>query len=211
MSSSRTSARCVGQPANIRINAYPGEVFSGRIAYVYPTLNAATRTVPVRIELANPKGRLKPAMFADVDIPVASATQVVTVPNSAVIDSGSKQVVIVQLGEGRFDPRPVKLGQRGSDFVQVLEGVKEGEPVVVSANFLIDAESNLKAALSGMQKAEGAPAAKPAAVGHRAVGVLNAVDPTDGTVTISHEPIASLKWPAMKMDFVLANPSLVRI
>ena len=200
----------VGQPANIRINAYPGEVFSGRIAYVYPTLNAATRTVPVRIELANPKGRLKPAMFADVDIPVAGATQVVTVPNSAVIDSGSKQVVIVQLGEGRFDPRPVKLGQRGSDFVQVLDGVKEGDPVVVSANFLIDAESNLKAALSGMQKADGAPAAKPAAVGHQAVGVLNAVDPTDGTVTISHEPIASLKWPAMKMDFVLANPSLVK-
>ena len=198
----------VGQKARIRINAYPGEVFEGRIAYVYPTLKAETRTVPVRIELANPKGRLKPAMFADVDIPVAGAKPVLAVPNSAVIDSGSRQVVIVQLGEGRFEPRPVKLGARGGDFVQVLDGVREEEIVVSSANFLIDAESNLKAALGGMQKAD-ASAVKPAAVGHKAAGVLNAVDAAAGTVTISHEPVASLNWPAMKMDFVLANPSLV--
>ena len=194
----------VGQKAKIRINAYPGEVFEGRIAYVYPTLKAETRTVPVRIELANPKGRLKPAMFAEVDIPVAGATPAVTVPNLAVIDSGSRQVVIVQLSEGRFAPRPVKLGQRGGDFVQVLEGVKEGELVVTAANFLIDAESNLKAALGGMQKAE---AAKSATVGHTAEGTLNAIDGT--SVTISHGPVPSLNWPSMKMDFVLANPALV--
>jgi Cu(I)/Ag(I) efflux system membrane fusion protein len=203
------AAVVVGQKARIRINAYPGEVFEGRIAYVYPTLKAETRTVPVRIELANPKGRLKPAMFAEVEIPVAGAVAVVTVPNSAVIDSGKRQVVIVQLGEGRFEPRPVKLGARGGEFVQVLDGVKEGEMVVSSANFLIDAESNLKAALGGMQAADSASAAKPAAVGHKAVGVLNAVDAAAGTVSISHDPVASLKWPAMKMDFVLANPSLV--
>jgi Cu(I)/Ag(I) efflux system membrane fusion protein len=198
----------IGQKAKIKINAYPGEVFEGRIAYVYPTLMAETRTVPVRIELANPKGRLKPAMFADVDIPAGGAAPVLTVPTSAVIDSGPRQVVIVQLAEGRFEPRPVKLGQRGGEFVQVLEGAKEGESVVVAANFLIDAESNLKAALGGMQKAEGA-AAKPAAVGHKAEGTLNAIDAAAGTVTISHEPVATLKWPAMKMDFVLANPALV--
>ena len=115
----------------------------------------------------------------------------------------------MQLAEGRFEPRAVKLGQRGGEFVQVLEGVREGEMVVTAANFLIDAESNLKAALGGMQKAEGAAAAKPAAVGHKAVGVLNVVDAAAGTATISHEPVASLKWPAMKMDFMLANPSLV--
>jgi Cu(I)/Ag(I) efflux system membrane fusion protein len=196
----------IGQKAKIRINAYPGEVFEGRIAYVYPTLKAETRTVPVRIELANPKGKLKPAMFADVDIPVAGATAVVTVPNSAVIDSGSRQVVIVQLGDGRFEPRPVKLGQRGGDFVQVLEGVKEGELVVTAANFLIDAESNLKAALGGMQKAE---AAKSAPVGHKAEGTLNGIDLAAGSVTISHGPVPSLNWPSMKMDFVLANPAQV--
>jgi len=198
----------VGQKAEININAYPGEVFEGRIAYVYPTLKAETRTVAVRIELANPKGKLKPAMFANVDIPVSGATPMLTVPASAVIDSGTRQVVVVQLGEGRFEPRPVKLGQRGGEFVQVLEGLREGEMVVSSANFLIDAESNLKAALGSMQKTD-ASAAKTSVVGHRAVGVLNAVDAAAGTVTISHEPVASLKWPAMKMDFVLANPSLV--
>jgi Cu(I)/Ag(I) efflux system membrane fusion protein len=200
----------VGQKAKIRINAYPGEVFEGRIAYVYPTLKAETRTVPVRIELANPKGRLKPAMYAEVEIPVAGSASVVTVPNSAVIDSGKRQVVIVQLGEGRFEPRPVKLGARGGEFVQVLEGVREGEMVVSSANFLIDAESNLKAALGGMQ-ADASAASQPAVVGHKGVGVLNAVDAASGTVTISHEPVASLKWPAMKMDFVLANPSLASV
>jgi Cu(I)/Ag(I) efflux system membrane fusion protein len=197
----------VGQPAKIRLNAYPGEIFEGRIAYVYPTLNAETRTVPVRIELANPKGKLKPAMFAEVDIPLAGNTAVVTVPHSAVIDSGTKQVVIVQLAEGRFEPREVKLGQRGIDFVAVLEGIKEGELVVTAANFLIDAESNLKAALGGMQKAPSAAAGK--AVGHKAEGVLNAIDLASGSVTISHGPVASLNWPSMKMDFVLANAALV--
>ena len=196
----------VGQKAKIKINAYPGEVFEGRIAYVYPTLKAETRTVPVRIELANPKGRLKPAMFADVDIPAGGAAPVLTVPTSAVIDSGPRQVVIVQLAEGRFEPRPVKLGQRGGDFVQVLDGIKEGELVVTAANFLIDAESNLKAALGGMQKSE---TAKPVAVGHKAEGTLNAIDAASGTVTVSHGPVPSLNWPPMKMDFVLANPAQV--
>jgi len=198
-----------GQKAKIRINAYPGEVFEGRIAYVYPTLKVETRTVPVRIELANPQGRLKPAMFAEVEIPVAGAASVVTVPNSAVIDSGNRQVVIVQLGEGRFEPRPVRLGARGGEFVQVLDGVKEGEMVVSAANFLIDAESNLKAALGGMRKAADASTATSAVVGHQAVGVLHAINVAAGTVTIAHEPVASLKWPAMKMDFVVANAGLV--
>jgi len=193
-----------GQKARIAINAYPGEVFEGRIAYVYPTLNAETRTVQVRIELNNARGRLKPAMFAEVDIPVTGAAPVLTVPNSAVIDSGSRQVLIVQLGEGRFEPREVKLGLRGSDFVQVLNGVKEGEAVVVAANFLIDAESNLKAALGGMQKADAKTG-----VGHKAEGMLNAIDAANGGVTVSHGPVASLNWPSMKMDFALANPALV--
>lgn len=203
------AAVSLGQKARIRINAYPGEVFEGRIAYVYPTLKAETRTVPIRIELPNPKGRLKPAMFAEVELPTGGGAPVLTIPNSAVIDSGSKQVAIVQLGEGRFEPRILKLGQRGADFVQVLDGVREGEVVVTAAQFLIDAESNLKAALGGMQKADAGGAAKPAVVGHQAVGVLNTFDAAAGTATISHEPVASLKWPAMKMEFVVANPALL--
>lgn len=204
------AAVSLGQKARIRINAYPGEVFEGRIAYVYPTLKAETRTVPIRIELPNPKGRLKPAMFAEVEVPTGSGGPVLTIPNSAVIDSGSKQVAIVQTGEGRYASRVLKLGQRGGDFVQVLDGLREGETVVTAAQFLIDAESNLKAALGGMTQADGGAApAKAATVGHQAVGVLNAFDAATGTASISHEPVASLKWPAMKMEFVVANPSLL--
>jgi Cu(I)/Ag(I) efflux system membrane fusion protein len=195
------------QKARVRINAYPGEVFEGSIAYVYPTLNPETRAVPVRIELANPGGRLKPAMYAEVEIPVGGAAPALTVPASAVIDSGRRQVVLVQRAEGRFEPREVKLGGRGQDWVEILAGVTNGETVVVAANFLIDAESNLKAALAGMQAPEGAG---PARVGHRAEGVLKAVDAAAGTVTLSHGPVASLNWPAMKMEFALANPALIQ-
>jgi Cu(I)/Ag(I) efflux system membrane fusion protein len=187
-------------------------VFEGTVSYVYPTLKAETRTVPVRVELANPGGLLKPGMFAALELASAS-TKVLAVPQSAVIDSGVRRVVLVQSGNdakaGRFEPREVKLGRRGDDYVEVLEGVKEGEPVVVAANFLLDAESNLKAALGGLGglgKVSPGDTAKPAS--HKAVGTLKAIDAA-GTVSVSHEPVASLGWPAMTMDFVLANPSLL--
>ena len=201
-----------GQKARLRIDAYPDKVFEGTVSYVYPTLKAETRTVPVRVELANPGGLLKPGMFAALELASAS-TKVLAVPQSAVIDSGVRRVVLVQSGNdakaGRFEPREVKLGRRGDDYVEVLEGVKEGEPVVVAANFLLDAESNLKAALGGLGglgKVSPGDTAKPAS--HKAVGTLKAIDAA-GTVSVSHEPVASLGWPAMTMDFVLANPSLL--
>jgi Cu(I)/Ag(I) efflux system membrane fusion protein len=101
----------------------------------------------------------------------------------------------------------VKLGARSGDYVEVLEGVKEGEPVVVAANFLIDAESNLKAAIGGFAKVSPGDTAKGAS--HKAEGTLKAIDAAAGTVSVSHDPVASLGWPAMTMDFVLANPSLI--
>ena len=195
-----------GATAHVRIDAYPDKVFEGRIGYVYPTLNAETRTVAVRIELANPGLLLKPAMFARVDIPVGGKGQVVTVPTSAVIDSGTRRIVLVAEGEGRFAPREVKLGARGDNHVQVLEGVKVGEDVVVAANFLIDAESNLKAALGGFEApGQTPPVAKGA--GHRVDATVESLDPQAGTVMLEHGPVASLKWPAMSMEFKLANPA----
>jgi Cu(I)/Ag(I) efflux system membrane fusion protein len=134
------------------------------VAYIYPTLKAETRTVPVRIELANPGGLLKPAMYASVDLAVGGSARVLTVPLSAVIDSGTRQVVLLQKAAGRFEPREVKLGQRSDDHVEVREGIAEGDAVVVAANFLIDAESNLKAALSGLTAA-------PDAAPRRQVGI----------------------------------------
>lgn len=140
----------VGSIAQLDLTAYPDKHFNGKVDFIYPTLNTATRTVQVRVELANPQGLLKPAMFADVELAVSRGNKVLTIPASAVIDSGSKQIVLVQLAEGRFEPRTVKLGLRSENFVEVLVGLAEGEQVVTTANFLIDAESNLKAALGGM-------------------------------------------------------------
>jgi len=138
-----------GSKAKVSISAYPDKSFEGTITYVYPTLKPETRTVPVRLEIANPRQLLKPAMFAQVELPVGGKAKVLTVPISAVIDSGTRRIVLVQLAEGRFEPREVTLGSRTENYVEVMNGVKDGEQVVVAANFLIDAESNLKAAIGG--------------------------------------------------------------
>ena len=141
-----------GQEAAVRVNAYPDKVFRGKVAFVYPTVTPETRTARVRIELPNPGRLLKPDMYASVELAIRQRGEPrLAVSDSAVLDSGARQIVLVQRGEGKFEPREVKLGQRGDGYVEVLEGVKEGETVVVSANFLIDAESNLKAAVGGIR------------------------------------------------------------
>jgi Cu(I)/Ag(I) efflux system membrane fusion protein len=209
-----------GAKARVSINAYPDKTFTGTVTYIYPTLKAETRTVPVRVELANPGGLLKPGMFAQMEMQVSGKGQVVTVPVSAVIDSGTRQIVLIQRGEGKFEPREVKLGARSDNHVEVMEGVKEGEQVVVAANFLIDAESNLKAAVGGFGSATPATlAASPASAattsvatgaGHHAEGTVEDVDLKAGTVSLAHGPIASLKWPAMTMEFKPANEALFK-
>jgi len=110
-------------------------------------VNKETRTTKVRIEIANPDGLLRPDMYADVEIAAGTGRPVVAVPDSAVIDSGTRQIVILDRGEGRFEPRQVSVGTRGGGFTEIRAGIAPGDKVVVAANFLIDAESNLKAAL----------------------------------------------------------------
>jgi Cu(I)/Ag(I) efflux system membrane fusion protein len=124
---------------------------------IYPQVNRETRTARVRVELANPDAALLPDMYVDAEIGAGGAQPVLAVPESAILDTGSRQAVLVDKGQGRFEPRDVKLGHRGGGYVEVREGVGEGEPVVVSANFLIDAESNLKAALKGFSDAGAQP------------------------------------------------------
>ena len=196
-----------GAKASVRINAYPDKLFEGKVSYVYPTLNAATRTVPVRIELPNPELLLKPAMFAQVELPVTARGAVVTVPLSAVIDSGTRQSVLIELGAGRFEPRAVRLGARSDLRVEIVEGVREGESVVVAANFLIDAESNLKAAIGGFSSAE-PKTTKP--LSHQASGKIDSIDAKNETITLEHAPVASLNWPAMTMEFKLSNSGLIK-
>ena len=115
-----------------------------------PVIDPQTRTLQVRIELPNPDGLLRPGLFGDVIITRNASSDVLTVPRSAVLDSGTRQIVLVQVGEGRFEPRKVVVGERSGDMIEVREGLRTGERVVVSANFLIDAESNLQSALDGM-------------------------------------------------------------
>ncbi len=148
----------LGQKVNVSVDAYPGEEFSGHISFVSPVLNEATRTLRVRVELDNHTGQLRPGMYAAVQIETGTTRKALSVPVSAVIDSGTRQTLLVQVSEGRFQPRSVKLGRRNEEWVEVLEGVGEGETVVSRANFLIDAESNLRAALAGMQAASAAVA-----------------------------------------------------
>jgi len=137
----------VGMPVTVTLRAVPAEPVEGTVTFIYPVLNPETRTVSVRIELPNPDRLMKPAMYADVVFRGGGEALVTTVPDSAVIDSGARRVVLVAKGDGRFEPRAVKLGRRGEGYVEITEGLKPGEEVVTSATFLIDAESNLRAAL----------------------------------------------------------------
>jgi len=201
----------VGQSAQIALDAFPGRSFEGRISYLYPTLDATTRSTRMRIELGNAEGLLRPGMFAQVKLAVGDTTPKATVPTSAIIDDGERQVVLRVLGEGRFKPQVVKLGQRGQDVVEVLEGVEPGDRVVVSANFLIDSESQLKAALANMvaPQADGHDHGG-AASSYEAEGTIDAFDAQSGRVTVAHREIPALQWPAMTMDFVIGDPALMK-
>jgi len=136
-----------GQPVVVRARALPSRTFSGKVSLIYPQINRETRTARVRVELANTDLALRPDMYVEADIAVGGGANVATVPDSAVVDSGKSQIVILDKGDGKFEPRAVKIGQRGDGRVEIREGVQDGDRVVTSANFLIDSESNLKAAL----------------------------------------------------------------
>lgn len=155
----------VGQAVRFTTPALPGREFLGSVAFIYPTMTEATRTVKVRVVLPNADGSLRPALFGQVEIATGGGQRRVLVPVSAVLDSGVRQTVLVALDGGRFQSRDVRLGQRGDDAVEVLEGVAEGEEVVVAANFLIDAESNLKSALGTLGGHSGHGGTSPAAAG----------------------------------------------
>ncbi|TAK88017.1 MAG: efflux RND transporter periplasmic adaptor subunit [Betaproteobacteria bacterium] len=194
----------VGQEVDVRVASYPDMALKGKVVFVYPTIDPATRTARVRVELANKGGLLKPAMYGSVEFVAAHPRgKVLAVPDSAVLDSGKRQAVLVRRGEAVFEPRTVKLGMRAEGYSEVTEGLKAGDEVVVRANFLIDAESNLKSALESFGSQPKAAAA------HRASGTIQAVDAQGGTVEIEHGPIPTLQWPAMTMEFAAKDKALL--
>jgi Cu(I)/Ag(I) efflux system membrane fusion protein len=133
----------VGQTARIGLSYFPGQEFSSRVDYVYPSLSGDTRTAKARFTIPNPDGVLKPQMFTNVEIKINLGSRL-AVPTAAVIDTGMRQIVYVDKGEGNFEPREVELGLRSEDLVEIIRGLKAGEKVAASANFLVDSEAQLK-------------------------------------------------------------------
>jgi multidrug efflux pump subunit AcrA (membrane-fusion protein) len=140
----------VGQMAQMELSYYPGKKYTGRVTYIYPTVDPQTRTVKVRLEFANPTFDLKPDMYSEANLKIDYGTQVV-VPQSAVLDSGERQTVFVALPDGYFEPREIKTGVKLDEKIAVLSGLRPGEKIVTSGNFLIDSESRLKSAMGGMK------------------------------------------------------------
>jgi len=147
----------VGQAASVTLEAYPGEEFHGRVSYLYPSMAEQTRTLRIRLQFDNARGRLRPGMYGSVAM-TGSASAALVVPADAVVDSGTRQIVFVTHGDGYFDPRPVKTGRRLADGIEIVEGLAEGEMVASGATFFLDSESQMRAALQGYQASEGPPA-----------------------------------------------------
>jgi RND family efflux transporter MFP subunit len=150
----------VGQRATVTLDAYPGESFEGRATYIYPFVEENSRTVKVRFQFANPRGRLKPGMYANVEMKGDSG-MALTVPSDALLDSGSDRIVFVARGQGMFTPRPVVVGRRFGNRVEIVEGLKEGEQVASGATFFLDSESQLRAGLQSYEPPPGAASAPP--------------------------------------------------
>jgi Cu(I)/Ag(I) efflux system membrane fusion protein/cobalt-zinc-cadmium efflux system membrane fusion protein len=165
----------IGDRATVTLDAYPDERFEGRAVYIYPYVNDKTRTNKVRYEFANRSGRLKPGMFANVEIAVP-AGMALTLPTDAVLDSGTEQLVFVAKGDGYFEPRHVKVGRRFGDQIQIVGGLKEGEQVAAGATFFLDSESQLRSSLQGYEPPAGSAAPSPTAA-QLDIGVRTVPDP----------------------------------
>jgi RND family efflux transporter MFP subunit len=141
----------LGQGATLTLDYLPGRTFYGRVSYILPGVDPASRTLKARIAFDNPAGQLKPDLYGQVEIHTGGARRLM-VPESAVLDSGDRQVVFVDRGNGNLQPRPVRVGEHAGGRVEILEGLQAGERIVTSGNFLLDSESQLKAAAAGTAK-----------------------------------------------------------
>ncbi|MCP5279072.1 MAG: efflux RND transporter periplasmic adaptor subunit [Thiobacillus sp.] len=182
-----------GKSVEISVESLPGEVFEGTVDYLYPTVNTATRTHPVRIVLANKGLKLKPGMFAQVTLYGGKGEDAVLVPSEAVITTGKRSIVLVSAGEGKFQPVEVTTGMSSDGRTAILEGLSGGEQVVTSGQFLIESEANLKGALEKLKPLSSAV--------HTGTGVITKVDAKSGELEMAHDPIPSLDWPSMTMEF----------
>ena len=196
----------VGQRAVAELQSFPGMEFAGKVIAILPSAETETRTLTGRIELANKGGRLRPGMFATVDMGDTGSPAII-VPSEAIIATGSCTLVMLASGKGRYRPAEVTIGREGGGQTEVLAGLSPGEKVIVSGQFLVDSE----ASLSGIKvrPIEGEQKIAPKTMsGYQTSGRIEAIK--SGAVTLSHEPVPALKWPAMTMDFKLAKQGLLR-
>jgi Cu(I)/Ag(I) efflux system membrane fusion protein len=198
-----------GQSVQATLAAFPGESLSGRVSAILPQTQVDSRTLTVRIDLPNRGGRLRPGMFATVSFG-GSTQPALLVPSEALIRTGKRTLVMLALDKGRYRPAEVQTGRESGDDTEILAGLTEGEKIVASGQFLIDSE----ASLSGVQArpiSGGAPTvAKPSARSalYETVGNIERI--TANSVTLSHEPVPAIGWPAMTMTFHLSNASIAR-
>jgi Cu(I)/Ag(I) efflux system membrane fusion protein len=195
-----------GQKVSAALQVDPGQTFNGTLQEILPQVNTATRTLQARFEVDNRGGRLVPGMLLRLQV-VGPAGARLVVPAEAVIRTGTRAVTIVRQGDGRFEPRELKLGADLGDTLEVAEGLKEGEQVVASGQFLVDSEARLRSVLGSMAAAApaSAPASAASAAGtYSAQGRVESVEPD--SLTISHGPVPELKWPAMTMGFGKPDP-----
>jgi Cu(I)/Ag(I) efflux system membrane fusion protein len=188
----------VGAMAHAKTDAYPGRTFSGKVSAILPQVDATTRTLRARLEVANPGIALKPGMFVTVNIGAAPGQQALVIPQEAVISTGKRNVVIVAGENNRFAPVDVTLGRPVGAEVEVKSGLKEGQRVVTSGQFLIDSEASLKSALPRLET-DTASGASTTPGRYRGEGRIEQIAKDE--LTLSHEPVPALKWPAMTMGF----------
>ncbi|NCT81680.1 MAG: efflux RND transporter periplasmic adaptor subunit [Comamonadaceae bacterium] len=209
----QAAAARVGERVDVVLSAFPGQTLHGKVSAVLPEANADTRTLRVRADLPNPGGRLRAGMFAQMRLGTASEEALV-VPAEAVIRTGQRAIVYVVDQPGRFTPVEVRVGRELGDKLEVLQGLQPGQHVVASGQFLIDSEASMQGVLQRQASpaAEAASAASaPAATGmavHSATGKVVAINGSE--VTLNHEAVPALRWPAMEMAFPLVQPGLAQ-
>ncbi|WP_211443822.1 efflux RND transporter periplasmic adaptor subunit [Collimonas humicola] len=188
-----------GNAVEARTTALPGTVFKGKVSAILPDVNPATRTLKARIELPNPSGQLAPGMFATINFSSGAGKDVLLVPTEAVIRTGTRSVVMVAQGEGKFAPAGVEIGGESNGQTEILKGLDVGQNVVVSGQFLIDSEASLSGTEIRMADAVAPAASQASTPVHHGAGKVERI--TKDEITISHGPIPSLQWGAMTMGF----------
>lgn len=197
-----------GQPAIATLPYIPGKTWQGRVDYVYPELNQQTHTLRVRLTFPNPDLTIKPKMYANIKILSSTISRALAIPRAALIRTGSGDRVILSLGDGRYKAQPIKIGIESGDYYQVLSGLKVGDVVVTSAQFLIDSESNLKAAFSRLQNHRHSsvnPSKIDTPEQFVGMGKVKTLNVNKRTLVLDHQPIPALNMPAMTMELVVAN------